>query len=127
MQTSYGGAAGSGSVSTYTIRLKARRNFEIQCDSGYGAGRRAELYIKVDSIQLASSRRIKRGQTVTMTFSIRDEVYVGGGDFQMVIPGSDSSAAPGGTKTGVSIKYLGGKSSTMAINKLSISTPIFAP
>lgn len=127
IQTSYGGAAGSGSVSTYTIRLKARRSFVLNCDSGYAAGRKSQLYVMADSIQMVSSKKVKCGEEVILKFSIQDEVYLGGGDYQMVIPGSDSSAIPIMSKTGVAIRYSGGKNKLMAINKLSISTPIYAP
>lgn len=127
IQTSYGGAAGSGSVSTYTMRLKALRSFTLICDSGYGAGRRSELYIMQDSFHQASTLKVRRGQIIRLRFSIRDAVYMGGGDHQFVLPGSDSSALPIKSATGVAIRYRGGKNKVMAINKLQIETPIFAP
>lgn len=127
MYQTFGGVAGSGSTTIYDISLKARRKINIACDSGYGIGRRDNLYLVSDSGKTMSEKSLRRGEVIHLRFSIHDEALVGGGNFQMYLPGSDSSALPIHSDIGVVIKYRGGKNKALAINKIETKEPIFAP
>jgi hypothetical protein len=127
MQTSYGGAAGSGSATTYRVKLKVLRPFMLNCDSGFAQGKADAFVIVTDTFTQNSSKQLKKGEIIELVLSIRDESSIGGGDFQMVIPGSPTAELPKKTKGTLVIRYKGGKCKTLSINKLTKIEPIIAP
>lgn len=127
MQTSYGGAAGSGSASTYRIQLKANRAFTLTCDSGFAQGKADSYVIVTDTFKQSSSRQLKKGEIIELVLSIRDESSIGGGDFQKTFPGSPEAKLPKKTKGTLVIRYKGGKCKTLSVNNLTKLEPILAP
>ncbi len=127
MQTSYGGAAGSGSATTYRIKIKANRTFTLICDSGFAQGKADAYVIVTDTFNQSSSRKLKKGEIFEFVLSIRDESSIGGGDFQKTFPGSPAANLPKKTKGALVIRYKGGKCKTLSINNLTKLEPILAP
>jgi hypothetical protein len=127
MQTSFGGAAGSGSATVYRIRLKARRNIHLNSDSGFAQGKADAYMIMVDSFNQVGAKQLKKGEETELVLTIRDESSIGGGDFQRVIPGSPLSSVPGKAKGALVLRYKGGKCKTLSINNITKLEPILAP
>lgn len=127
MQTSYGGAAGSGSATTYRVKLKALRAFKLNCDSGFAQGKADAFVIVTDTFTQSSSKQLKKGEIIELVLSIRDESSIGGGDFQKTFPGSPTAELPKKTKGALVFRYQGGKCKTLSINKLTKLEPILAP
>lgn len=124
---SYGGAAGSGSATTYSIQIVARRKLTLSSDSGFAKGKVDAFYIMADSFSYTSSKDLKKGDTAEIVLTIRDESSIGGGDFQKPIPGSPAGNPPKKSKGKLVIRYQGGKCKTLDINKLEKLETIFAP
>lgn len=126
-QTSYGGAAGSGSATTYRIKLKAKRAFTMTSDSGFAQGKADKLIMLKDSFNISDTLQLKKGQIFEVYFVIREEVQMGGGDYQLIIPGSNTAKAPVNTKNGAVIRYGGGKDKTMTFSTIKQLETIYAP
>jgi len=124
---SYGGAAGSGSATTYSIQLVARRKMTLSSDSGFAQGKVDAFAIMADSFSYVSSKVLKKGDTVNIVLTIRDESSIGGGDFQKIIPGSPAGNPPKKSKGTLVLRYKGGKCNFLDINKIEKLETIFAP
>jgi hypothetical protein len=126
-QVLFGGVAGSPVVSLYRIKLKAIRNFEMICDSSYAEGKIDELFIQKDSFNTVQKLNIKKGQTFEFVFSVKTAAEMGGGDFQMEIPGSIEKNHPLAQENSVLLIYSGGKTNYFLVKKFDVLNPIFAP
>lgn len=126
-QSLYGGVAGSGSSTTYTIKLKANRSFKMICDSAFAMGKIDAIYIVKDSVSQVGSMSIKKGMMYNFVLHIKSESQIGGGDFQQVIPGSRDAKKPKNQTGALILRYKGGKNKYLNINGLTKLDPIFAP
>ena len=124
---SYGGAAGSGSSTTYSVQLIAKRKMTLIGDSGFAQGKADALHILKDSFTSVDRLSVKKGDTVDIVLTIRDETSIGGGDFQKSIPGSPLSNPPKKSKGVLVLRYQGGKHKILDINNIEKLETIFAP
>jgi hypothetical protein len=126
-QTFYGGVAGSPVVTVYKVTLQAKRKMLLTSDSAWAEDRIDQLVIDVDSFKTVNSHRVKRGETVHLRFENRSDSEIGGGDYQMKVPGSRQNKAPFDVKNGIVLSYKGGKSKTLVINNITTLETVFYP
>jgi|GEM_PF-2019888 len=126
-QTFYGGVAGSPVVTVYKLTLQAKRKMLLTPDSAWAEDRMDQVVIDVDSFTSVNSHRVKRGETLHLRFEIRSDSEIGGGDYQMKIPGSRESKAPGNVKNGIVLQYKGGKHNTLVISDIATLETVFYP
>lgn len=117
-KTYFGGVAGSGVTTTYRIVLKAKRSFEMTVDSAYSKGKKDQIFIVKDSFNLVERLKIEKGKEIVLSFSTRTASELGGGDYQMIIPGSPEKAAPIGKASDLFFYYKGGKSDYLLSEKI---------
>jgi hypothetical protein len=126
-QTFYGGVAGSPVVTVYKLTLQTKRKMLLTPDSAWAEDRIDQVVIDVDSFTTVNSHRVKRGETVHLRFEIRSDSEIGGGDYQMKIPGSRAAKAPVNVKNGVVLQYKGGKHKTLVISDITTLETVFYP
>ncbi|MEZ4804690.1 MAG: hypothetical protein R2852_04190 [Bacteroidia bacterium] len=124
-QVIYGGLPGSPVVAHYSIQVKARRDFQIELDSGWADGKIDQLFVSIDSFHSDTKAELKKGEIVNLYFDIKTESEIGGGDYQYKVPGSLDAKPPIELKKGILIRYSGGKHKYLTINDISILEPIF--
>jgi hypothetical protein len=126
-QTFYGGVAGSPVVTVYKLTLKAKHKMLLTTDSAWAEDRIDQVVIDVDSFTTLNSHRVKRGEIVHLRFEIRSDSELGGGDYQMKVPGSRSAKAPLDVKKGIVLNYRGGKSKTLVFSDITTLETVFYP
>lgn len=126
-QTIYGGAAGSPVVTRYTIQLKALRSFTFMKDSAYGEGRIDAFQILTAANTEIGSVKLKKGRKATIVFTIVMPSEMGGSDQPQRFSGSPVCNLPVTSASGVLIRYKGGKSVYLPIDKVTTIEPVIAP
>ena len=96
-------------------------------DSAWAEDRIDQVVIDVDSFKTVNSHRVKRGETVHLRFEIRSDSEIGGGDYQMKVPGSRENKAPIDVKNGLVLSYKGGKSKILVINDITPLETVYYP
>lgn len=126
-QTVYGGAAGSPVTTQYIIRLKALRCFTMSKDSAYAEGKIDVFQIVNGESTQSDKMKLKKGNLLTLMFTIVTPSDMGGADYQMKFPGSPLAQAPIASKSGVVIRYKGGKSRYLVVEDIKVTEPVIAP
>lgn len=126
-QVLFGGVAGSPVISLYRIKLKAIRNFECICDSSYAEGKIDELFIQKDSFNTVQKLLLKKGQIVEFVYSVKTAAEMGGGDYQIEMPGSNEKTHPLTQENSILLMYKGGKNAYFLVKNYETLAPIFAP
>ncbi len=126
-QTIYGGAAGSPIVTRYTVKVKTLRAFTLSKDSAFAEGRMDAFQIMTAANTEISSIKLKKGKTATLVFTIVTPSDMGGSDQPQRFSGSPVRSLPIAAASGVVVRYRGGKSVYLPIDKVTPTEPVMAP
>ncbi len=125
-QTSFGGIAGSPVTTLYTIRIKALRSFTLVADSIFVDHKIDRFSIVKDSFHHVDTMKLKKGKIVEINLLIKSESAMGGGNYQVKIPGSREAEPPKGY-SGLVMRYWGGKCRHLAIKTVEKKPDLMMP
>lgn len=118
MTQSFGGVVGAGSSTHYKILIKSKRNFTLRTDSAYIGGKKDELLIVLDSMHMGKEKAIKKGEELELSLVIKDESS-NPSNYGGVVVGSSPDGNMDKLEEGaLGVRYSGGKSKALIINKI---------
>lgn len=127
-QTIFGGVAGSPVVTVYRVVLLTKRKMTFTPDTGWAEGKADAIILELDSFRTAEKKVCQKKDTVRLYFEIRTESNLGGGDYQLHVPGSRETQPPEKGEAGsIWIRYAGGKDKLLNISNLIKRDTIMAP
>ncbi len=126
-QTTFGGVSGSPVTTQYRIKIKALRSFTLVTDSIFAENRIDRFSIVKDSFHMVDTFRLKKGKTVEIIMELKTESEMGGGNYQVKIPGSRVTKPPFSTDQGLVIRYFGGKCNYLIVKQVQKKPDILMP
>lgn len=126
-QTRFGGVAGSPVVTRYTIKLKTTAAFNFICDSAFAEDKKDKFTIQKIDFTTVDSMKVKKGKLITIVFDITTASDFGSPDFPTRFESSPSAKVPLESKTGIVLRYKGGKQRYFAIQSITEQPAIYAP
>lgn len=126
-QTSFGGVAGSPVSTNYLIKIIALRTMTLKADSIFAEGRIDRFYILKDSFNLLNSLKLTKGKTIEISVTIKSDSEMGGGDYQIKIPGSRATNPPFAVENSIIMRYSGGKNKYLTIRSVQKKPDILMP
>jgi|SRR5690606_27181988 len=119
LKYSFGGVAGSGSARIFELELKPTHKMKFVADSVFmdSMAEMPNITLNGKPIKYGDTIELKKKSILKYMIVFRTESTIGGGDAQMVLPGSPYGVLSGLKPGEMGCRYGGGRNSSLIVRK----------